>query len=117
VVLIVEDNPDFRGLMRDFVETFGATVREARDGYEAMAQVLRSPPHLIFCDLRMPGLDGRSLRKKLIAEHPDYQSRMIFVTGDLLGTAKAGTGIDGCPVVEKPFHSRAILSELARITG
>jgi hypothetical protein len=42
---------------------------------------------------------------------------MIFVTGDLLGTAKAGTGIDGCPVVEKPFHSRAILSELARITG
>src|ERR1051325_6604105 len=49
--------------------------------------------------------DGRSLRKKLIAEHPDYQSRMIFVTGDLLGTAKAGTGIDGCPVVEKPFRS------------
>lgn len=81
VVLIVEDNLDFRALMRDFVETFGATVREARDGYEAMAQVLRSPPHLIFCDLRMPGLDGFGFVERL-QEHPQLSRiPVIAVTG------------------------------------
>ena len=116
-VLVVDDEPEVVSLLRDILERAGHEVEHAEHGLEALARVAEAKYDAIFCDLRMPGLDGRSLRKKLIAEHPDYQSRMIFVTGDLLGTAKAGTGIDGCPVVEKPFHSRAILSELARITG
>ena len=104
-------------LLRDILERAGHEVDHAEHGLEALTRVSKASYDAIFCDLRMPGLDGRSLRKRLIADHPLYKGRMIFVTGDLLGTVRAGSSIDGCPVVEKPFHSRAILSELARVTS
>jgi CheY-like chemotaxis protein len=115
-VLVVDDEPEVVSLLRDILERAGHEVEHAGHGLEALSRVSKSQYDAIFCDLRMPGLDGRSLRKRLIAEHPGYQRRMIFVTGDLLGTVRSGADIDGCPVVEKPFHSRAILSELARVT-
>ena len=116
-VLVVDDEPEVVSLLRDILERAGHEVEHAEHGLEALARVSKATYDAIFCDLRMPGLDGRSLRKKLIAEHPGYKSRMIFVTGDLLGTVRSGADIDGCPVVEKPFHSRAILAELARIAN
>jgi two-component system NtrC family sensor kinase len=116
-VLVVDDEPEVVSLLRDILERAGHEVEHAEHGLEALNRVSTSAYDAIFCDLRMPGLDGRSLRKKLIAEHPDYKGRMIFVTGDLLGTLKSGSDIDGCRVIEKPFHSRAILAELARIAG
>jgi PAS domain S-box-containing protein len=116
-VLVVDDEPEVVSLLRDILERAGHEVEHAEHGLEALSRVSNAKYDAIFCDLRMPGLDGRSLRRKLLLDHPDYQGRMIFVTGDLLGTVNGGKGIDGCPVIEKPFHSQAILSELARLVS
>jgi len=116
VVLIVEDNPDFRALMCEFVETFGATVREARDGYEAMAQVMRSPPHLIFCDLRMPGLDGFGFVERL-REHPKLSRiPVVAVTGmatdaDVLKSWSAGFAGH----LVKPVNRESIRVQMERV--
>jgi PAS domain S-box-containing protein len=115
-VLVVDDEPEVVSLLRDILERAGHQVEHAEHGLEALARVSKSSYDAIFCDLRMPGLDGRSLRAKLLADYPGYKNRMIFVTGDLLGSAQTGD-IDGCPVIEKPFHSRAILSGLSRVAG
>jgi CheY-like chemotaxis protein len=116
VVLIVEDNPDFRTLMREFVETYGATVREARDGYEAMAQVLRSPPHLIFCDLRMPGLDGFAFVERL-QEHPKLSRIPVIAVSGLASDADVlrswAAGFAGHLV--KPVKRETIRLQMERV--
>jgi two-component system chemotaxis sensor kinase CheA len=115
VVLVVEDHPEFRALMCEFVEACGATAREARDGYEAMAQVLRSPPHLIFCDLRMPGLDGFGLVERL-REHPSLSRiPVIAVTGmasdeDVLRSWAAGFAGH----LVKPVNRESIRAQMER---
>jgi CheY-like chemotaxis protein len=60
-ILVVDDDPDALELMRLFLRPTGATIVEARDGYEALLRALESPPDVVFCDLRMPRLDGHEL--------------------------------------------------------
>jgi CheY-like chemotaxis protein len=57
-VLIVEDHADSRDMLRQAVESFGATVAVAADGREALATADWLRPDLVLCDLRMPVLDG-----------------------------------------------------------
>jgi CheY-like chemotaxis protein len=57
-ILIVEDHEDSRELLRDIVESFGATAILAIDGHDAVKKVLWIQADLVLCDLRMPRLDG-----------------------------------------------------------
>lgn len=116
VVLIVEDNLDFRDLLVEFVETLGATVRVARDGYEGMSQVLRSPPHLIFCDLRMPGLDGFGFVKRLRDDPKLSRIPVIAVSGlasdaDILRSWAAGFAGH----LVKPVNRETIRAQMERV--
>jgi len=114
-VLVVDDEPEIVSLLRDILERAGHRVDQAEHGLEALARVASNTYDAIFCDLRMPGLDGPGLRRKLLAEHPVYRQRMIFVTGDLLDGGRAVAELEGCPIIEKPFYARTILAELAQL--
>jgi two-component system CheB/CheR fusion protein len=64
-VLIVEDHDDSQDMMRQIVESFGATVHVAEDGQHALKAAQAKRPDLIFCDLLMPGLDGWAFLQRL----------------------------------------------------
>lgn len=118
VVLIVEDNPEFRDLLREFVESLGATARVARDGLEAMAQVLRSPPHLVLCDLRMPGLDGFGFVERMHAQPGLGHIPVIAVSGlgadaDVLRSWSAGFAGH----LVKPVNRNTIRAQLERVAA
>src|SRR5262249_32306629 len=57
-ILVVEDHPDSRDMLRELVESFGASVAIARNGYEALGTALLRKPDLVLCDLVMPLMDG-----------------------------------------------------------
>ncbi len=57
-VLIVEDYPDIRTMMKFLVESFGYEVIEAADGNEAVEKVQKCIPDLILMDLSLPNMDG-----------------------------------------------------------
>jgi PAS domain S-box-containing protein len=114
-VLVVDDEPEVVSLLRDILEQAGHSVDEAEHGLEALVKAGTNDYDAIFCDLRMPGLDGRGLRKRLAAEHPAYDKRLIFVTGDLVNLSVSKEGIDGCAVIEKPFYASRVLAELDRV--
>jgi two-component system response regulator HydG len=57
-VLIVEDYPDIRTMMKFLVEGYGYEVIEAADGQEAVDSVKQYPPDLILMDLSLPNMDG-----------------------------------------------------------
>ena len=57
-ILVVDDDADVRGLVRELLERAGATVREATDGRQALRILFDARPDVIVLDVTMPGLDG-----------------------------------------------------------
>jgi DNA-binding response OmpR family regulator len=57
-ILVADDDPDVRGLVRELLERAGATVREAADGREALRLLYDVRPDIIVLDVTMPELDG-----------------------------------------------------------
>ena len=94
-ILAVDDDADSLELMRMFLAPTGATVIEARDGYEALLQALRHPPDVVFCDLRMPRIDGHELLYQFKRDERLSQVPFIATTGlgddqDVMHTCLAG---------------------------
>jgi DNA-binding response OmpR family regulator len=57
-ILVVDDDPDVRGLVRELLERAGARVTEAADGREALRLLYDVRPEVIVLDVTMPELDG-----------------------------------------------------------
>ncbi|HVR44959.1 MAG TPA: response regulator [Thermoanaerobaculia bacterium] len=57
-VLIVDDDPPIRTLLRQVFRRIGLSSREARDGVEALSCIDETAPHLMMLDLMMPRMNG-----------------------------------------------------------
>lgn len=70
-VLVVDDDDDFRALVRLHLVASGLEVVEADSGEGALELVDASPPALVLSDLRMGGMDGVEVRRRLARTHPE----------------------------------------------
>lgn len=77
-LLVVDDDPLIRNLVREFLTLRGYRVRVAQDGKEALALVERERPHLIILDLGMPGMNGIEVLRALKAR--DFKGGVITLT-------------------------------------
>ncbi|MCL4809927.1 MAG: response regulator, partial [Thermoanaerobaculia bacterium] len=66
-VLVVDDEPSFRALLRDILEGAGHGVTEARDGAEALAFLDRGSFDVVLTDRQMPKVDGLELVRRIRA--------------------------------------------------
>jgi two-component system NtrC family sensor kinase len=111
-VLIVEDEAALASAMAEAFGDAGFLVDRAGDGEEALARIEGGHYDLIISDLKMPRMDGIQLFGALRERHPAMASRIMFVTGDVIGTDAEGFLADsGCRWLAKPFR----LGELLRI--
>jgi CheY-like chemotaxis protein len=60
-VLIVDDDPDARAVLREIITTLGVGTNEAPDGRQALSRIEQEIPALIILDLMMPHMDGFSV--------------------------------------------------------
>ena len=104
-VLVVDDEPDIRDLLRGVLEFEGYEVDEAADGDEALAAVADDPPDVVLLDVMMPGPDGFEVLAEL--KQPTHPGASIPV---LMLTARGGDldrirgGIEGAVrYIVKPF--------------
>ena len=105
LVLVVDDEPDIRELVRINLEQAGHRVVTAADGDEALASVRRESPDALFLDVRMPGTDGWAVLEELQALPLEERPRVIVVSArtSLRDKAKAAElGADA--FVTKPFN-------------
>ncbi len=79
-VLVVDDEPRNRELLRDLLETQGYAVTEAADGREALALALQIMPHAILLDVMMPGMDGFEVCRQLKANSETAPIPVLMVT-------------------------------------
>ena len=94
-VLIVDDNPTNRTVLKGYVEREGYIARQAADGHAALTQVARKAPDIIFMDVMMPGMDGLECTRRLKANPETKNIPIIIVSAradssDLVVALEAG---------------------------
>lgn len=112
-VLVVDDEPlARRSVIRHLAAALpGVAVREARDGFEALAAIRASPPSLVLLDVEMPELSGLDVLRQLAPPRP----KVVFVTAYEHFAVRAFEE-NACDYVVKPFTAER-LERLALRSG
>jgi two-component system cell cycle sensor histidine kinase/response regulator CckA len=104
-VLLVEDEAALATAVIDALGDEGYLTDWAADGDQALARIAEKPYDLVICDLKMPKRDGMAFYRSLAESVPALAKRVIFVTGDVVGTdAEEFLGDTGCRWLAKPFR-------------
>ena len=99
-VLIVDDNPNMRLLIRSIVRTVGGDVVECGDGSEALPAYITHRPTWVLMDVEMAGMDGLRATSAITAQFPD--ARIIVVTAHIdAGTRAAAKAAGATGFVSK----------------
>jgi len=85
-VLVVDDHPDAADSLGEILETWGHSVRIARDGVQALGVAREFLPDWILCDIGLPGLDGYGVAAALRLDPETAPIHLAAVTG--YGTAE-----------------------------
>jgi CheY-like chemotaxis protein len=117
-ILIAEDNPVNRELLRELLEIQGYEIFEACNGQEALAMIEQIRPDLLVLDLGMPVLDGFGAIVKIrgnpaTANLPVLAATAFAMRGDREKTLQAG--FDG--YLSKPINPAALKAEVDRLIG
>jgi DNA-binding response OmpR family regulator len=78
-ILVVDDEPDTRQLLEEFLTREGYRVATAADGEEALERVEDMRPHLVLLDLMLPKIDGLAVLRQLSKEAPEVG--VIVISG------------------------------------
>src|SRR4051794_14653926 len=112
-ILVVDDDADIRGLVKELLERSGALVREASDGKEALRMLYDALPELIVLDIAMPEMDGWQTLER-IREMTDVPVLMLTAhDGELEAVRGLKSGADD--YVRKPFGRQELLARVGAL--
>jgi CheY-like chemotaxis protein len=104
-ILLAEDDPLLRGVLRRALKGHRYHLLEASDGDEALDLAAQHPGtiHVLLADLVMPVMDGFTLAERLGETHPE--TRVVFMTGyvDQSESVRVRLEESGRPFLLKPF--------------
>ena len=103
-VLIVDDDPGFRQVLRGLLDGIAERVIEAADGEQALAAAGASHADLALIDLRMPGIDGYTLLQRLPATLP----AIVITSMDTSGLPAGAAAALRKDQLSRDAHARAI---------
>ena len=116
-ILIVEDQPDIRELVRMTLEMEDFEVHEACDGDAGLAMAQRQAPDLLLLDVMMPGsLDGLGVCKRIKADAALRRTKVIMLTArGQASDRSAGLAAGADDYLTKPFSPRQLLEAVRRM--
>ncbi len=117
-ILVVDDDPDNRALLRDLLVPLGFHVSTAHDGLAAVRLFQSWAPHFIWMDVRMPNLDGYEATRQIRALPSGDKVKIVAVTASVFLDQKTEVFHAGCDdIVHKPYDAREILHTLEKYLG
>ncbi len=112
-LLLVDDDPELRDLLRDYLGQAGYRITAVADGREMLKAMDAAPYDLVILDIMLPGEDGLSLCRRLRA-----QSRipilMLTARGDEIDRI-VGLEMGADDYLSKPFNPRELLARIKSI--
>lgn len=82
-ILIIDDEPSIRSVLRDILEMENYDVEEAKDGIDALSKVKKTKFDAAICDIKMPKMDGMELLERINILSPDTPVIMISGHGNI----------------------------------
>ena len=120
-VLVADDNPVSRELIREILETDDCEVIEAGDGREALEKLRQHLPDLALLDIQMPVLDGNAVIRELRADPQFSQLPVVALTAYAMqGDREKALSLGFNFYITKPIDIpvfRAKVAELLRKDG
>ncbi|MCL1475501.1 ATP-binding protein, partial [Argonema antarcticum] len=117
-ILVVEDVKVSRILLVKLLASVGFFVREAADGYEAIALWSSWSPHLIFMDMQMPSMDGYEATKRIKAQSKGQATPIVALTTSAFEEQRRSVLSAGCDdFIRKPFREEIIFEKIAQYLG
>jgi DNA-binding response OmpR family regulator len=112
-ILIVDDEPEVRRLLRIGLEAEGFAVIEAADGRQAMAELDASPVSLVTLDLKLGGEDGLKVARELRAAR---NTPIIMITGKGDAVDRiVGLELGADDYIPKPFLMREVVARIRAV--
>ncbi|MFZ5591516.1 MAG: response regulator [Bacillota bacterium] len=113
-VLVVDDQPGVRSLLQILVSEAGHAVRLAENGRQAVEEVKKKVPDLVFMDVRMPVMGGLEAleRIKVMAPRVEVVLMSAFVADEAVESALAGGARN---FLQKPFELQQVLDLLSEV--
>ncbi len=117
-ILVVEDNIGSRILLKKMLEMIGFTVREAKDGKEAISIWQEWQPHLICMDMRMPVMDGYEATRQIKATPQGLSTVVFAMTASSIEKEHVAMLAAGCDdIIVKPFQYNLVVDKIAQYLG
>jgi PAS domain S-box-containing protein len=103
-ILVVDDEPVVREFISKVLAEEGHQVETVDNAEDALEMVMGKPYRIILLDIKMPGMSGIELYKRFQKIAPSLARKVIFVTGDVMGTrTMAFLSKAKSPYITKPF--------------
>lgn len=117
-ILVVEDQEDLRGILRDLLTGSGYDVAEAADGQEGVAKAKSERPDLILMDIQLPVLDGYEATRHSKADPQFAATPIIAVSSFAMKGDEEKARAAGCDhYVTKPYSPMQLLRVIRGYLG
>jgi CheY-like chemotaxis protein len=110
VILAVDDAPENLDVVKGLLSPH-YTVKAAVNGQMALKIAEKQSPDLILLDIRMPGMDGYEVCRKLKADEATADIPVIFLTGEADVTSEVAA-VGGVGYITKPIEPDALLARI-----
>ncbi len=114
-ILIIDDEKSIRLALKDILDDEGYEVDLAEDGKSGLEKAVAGKYDIIFCDIKMPGMDGMETLEKMVAEGVESAIVMISGHGDI-DTAVKCIKAGAYDFVSKPLDLNRILITVKNAT-
>jgi DNA-binding response OmpR family regulator len=113
-LLVVDDEPEMRGLLAEYLGRHGYAVRVAAGAAEARERLAEAVPAAALLDVNMPGENGLALARWLREAHPQVAILMVTTAGEAVDRI-VGLELGADDYVAKPFELRELLARLRAV--
>jgi two-component system cell cycle response regulator DivK len=117
-ILVVEDQEDLRGVLRDLFTRSGYIVIEATDGATGVASAKADRPDIILMDIQMPVIDGYEATRRIKADPALTQIPVVAVSSFAMKGDEEKARAAGCDhYVTKPYSPIQLLRMIRGYLG
>lgn len=117
-ILLVDDDPNSRELLRLALGPYECRLFEAADGAEALSMAQRERPDLIILDHMMPKMTGYELFHKIREDSTLSATRFIMVTVKHFDSQfPERLRLEGCEFIAKPYDFYALYALIQKVLG
>jgi two-component system, sensor histidine kinase and response regulator len=113
-VLVVDDEPVLRAIVREILHEEGYAVIEAPDGRVMLEMMAKERPDLVLMDVMMPGVDGREAYRRLRLR-PEHRDVPVVMMSAGVRPIKLDPSIAG--FMAKPFDISQLVELVVRLIG